>query len=74
LDREEHLATSAIASIIEKTIWTDYRIILDLEETGYITKRKEGRDNRPTIIKTLPHRRNHPQEIHRRELLQLISN
>jgi len=49
------------------------RIIKDLEIEGYITKRKEGRENRFTVNKDLPLRRSDQREIHVRELLQLIS-
>jgi len=73
LDREEHLTSREIAMIIGITERTVIRIIKDLEVEGYVTKRKEGRENRYTLNKDLPLRRNDQREIHVRELLQLIS-
>jgi len=73
LDCEEHLTSREIAMIIGITERTVIRIIKDLEVEGYVTKRKEGRENRYTLNKDLPLRRNDQREIHVRELLQLIS-
>jgi len=73
LDREKHLTSREIAMIIGITERTVIRIIKDLEVEGYVTKRKEGRENRYTLNKDLPLRRNDQREIHVRELLQLIS-
>ncbi len=74
LDREEILTAREIGSILDITVRTVYRIIQDLEQAGYITKRKEGRENRFTINKSLPLRRNTQREVHVRELLHAISN
>lgn len=73
LDREEHLTSREIAMALGITERSVVRIIKDLEMEGYITKRKEGRENRYTVNKDLPLRRNDQREIHVRELLQLIS-
>ena len=73
LDREEHLTTREIGMALDITERYVVRIIKDLENEGYITKRKEGRMNRYTIKKDLPLRRNDQREVHVRELLQLIS-
>jgi len=73
LDREEHLTSREIAMALGITERSVVRIIKDLETEGYITKRKEGRENRFTVNKDLPLRRNDQREVHVRELLQLIS-
>ena len=73
LDREEHLTSREIAMALGITERSVVRIIKDLEMEGYITKRKEGRENRYTVNKDLPLRRNDQREVHVRELLQLIS-
>lgn len=73
LNREEHLTSREIAAALDITERTVIRIIKDLEAEGYIAKRKEGRENRYTINKDLPLRRNDQQEVYVRELLQLIS-
>lgn len=73
LDREEHSTSREIAIALGITERSVVRIIKDLESAGYITKRKEGRENRYTINKDLPLRRNDQREVHVHELLQLIS-
>ena len=73
LNREEHLTSREIAAALDITERTVVRIIKDLEAEGYITKRKEGRENRYTINQDLPLRRNDQQEVYVRELLELIS-
>lgn len=73
LDREEHLTSREIALALGITERSVIRIIKDLEIEGYITKRKEGRENRFTINKDLPLRRRDQREVRVRELLQLIS-
>ena len=73
LNREEHLTSREIAAALDITERTVIRIIKDLEAEGYITKRKEGRENRYTINHDLPLRRNEQREVYVRELLQLIS-
>ena len=73
LDREDHLTSREIALSLGITERSVARIIKDLESDGYISKRKEGRENRYTINKDLPLRRNDQREVHIRELLQLIS-
>jgi DNA-binding MarR family transcriptional regulator len=73
LNREENLTSREIAissGITERSV---IRIINDLEEAGYITKRKEGRQNRYTINKDLPLRRADQQEVNVYELIQLLS-
>ena len=74
LDQEEHLTAREIGAILDITVRTVYRIIQDLEQAGYITKHKEGRENRYAINKSLPLRRNNQWEVQIRELLQAISN
>ena len=73
LDRENSLTAREIALTLDITERSVHRIIKDLESSGYIAKRKEGRENRYTVNKDLPLRRNEQQEVHIRELLQLIS-
>ena len=73
LDRGEHLTAREIALALGITERSVIRIIKDLEKDGYVTKRKEGRENRYTVNKDLPLRRIDQREIHVRELLQLIS-
>jgi predicted transcriptional regulator len=73
LDREDYLTSRGIAAALDITERTVIRIIKDLEVEGYVTKRKEGRENRYSINKDLPLRRDDQQEVCIRELLQLIS-
>jgi DNA-binding MarR family transcriptional regulator len=73
LNREERLTSREIAAALDITERTVIRMIKDLEAEGYITKRKEGRENRYTINKDLPLRRNDQREVYVRELLELIS-
>jgi DNA-binding MarR family transcriptional regulator len=73
LDREEHLTSREIALALGITERSVIRIIKDLESAGYIAKRKEGRENRYTIIKDLPLRRNDQREVPVHELLALIA-
>jgi predicted transcriptional regulator len=73
LDREEHLTSREIAMALGITERSVIRIIKDLEMEGYITKHKEGRENRYTVNKELPLRRSDQREVRVRELLQLIS-
>ena len=73
LDRGDHLTSREIALTLDITERSVARIIKDLVSEGYITKRKEGRENRYTVNKDLPLRRNDQREVHVRELLQLIS-
>jgi DNA-binding transcriptional ArsR family regulator len=73
LDRAEHLTSREIAMALGITERSVIRIIKDLESAGYINKRKEGRENRFTVNKDLPLRRDDQRETPVRELLQLIS-
>lgn len=73
LNREEHLTSREIAIALGITERSVVRIIKDLETEGYITKRKEGRENRYTVNKDLPLRRNDQREVSAYELIQLIS-
>jgi DNA-binding MarR family transcriptional regulator len=74
LDGEEQLTSREIAISLGITERTVVRIIKDLETTGYVTKRKEGRENRYKVNKDLPLRRDDQQEVQVRTLLQLISH
>ena len=74
LDREENLTSREIAIALGITERTVIRIIHDLEETGYITKRKVGRQNHYTLNKGLPLRRADQREINVHELIQLLSH
>jgi len=74
LDGEEQLTSREIALSLGITERSVVRIIKDLETDGYITKRKEGRQNRYTVNKDLPLRREDQQEVQVRTLLQLISH
>jgi DNA-binding Lrp family transcriptional regulator len=73
LDHEAHQTSREIAINMGITERSVIRIIKDLETAGYISKRKEGRENRFTINKDLPLRRNEQRAVHIRELLELIS-
>jgi DNA-binding MarR family transcriptional regulator len=73
LDRKDNLTAREIALTLAITERSVHRIIKDLESDGYIAKRKEGRENRYTVNKELPLRRNDQREVHVHELLQLIS-
>jgi len=73
LDREEHLTSREIAIALDITERSVIRIIKDLESAGYITKRKEGRENRYTVNRDLPLRRQDQREVSVYELIQLIS-
>jgi DNA-binding MarR family transcriptional regulator len=74
LDGEEQLTSREIAISLGITERSVVRIIKDLETNGYVTKRKEGRENRYTVNKDLPLRRDDQQEVQVRTLLQLISH
>jgi DNA-binding MarR family transcriptional regulator len=74
LNREEHLTSREIASALGITERSVVRIIKDLELEGYITRRKEGRENRYTVNTDLPLRRNDQREVSVDELLQLITH
>ena len=73
LSREENLTAREIAIASEITERSVIRIIKDLEEAGYINKRREGRQNRYTINQDLPLRRSDHQEVNVYELIQLLS-
>ena len=73
LDRQENLTAREIAIGLGVTERTVIRIINDLETAGYISKRKEGRQNRYTINTDLPLRRHDQREIPAYELIQLLS-
>ena len=73
LDREENLTAREIAMSLGVTERTVIRIINDLEAAGYISKQKEGRQNRYTINTDLPLRRQDQREILAHELIQLLS-
>ena len=73
LDREENLTSREIAIVLEITERTVIRIIKDLEAAGYITKRREGRQNRYTLNKSLPLRRTDQREVNVHELIELLA-
>ena len=73
LDHDEQLTSREIALALGITERSVVRIIKDLEAEGYVAKRKEGRENRYTVNKDLPLRREDQREVHVRELLLLIS-
>ena len=73
LDHKEHSTAREIARALDITERSVIRIIKDLESAGYITKRKEGRENRYTVNKDLPLRRNDQREVSVYKLLQLFS-
>lgn len=74
LDGEEQLTSREIALALGITERSVVRIIKDLETDGYVTKRREGRENRYTVNNDLPLRREDQQEVQVRKLLQLISH
>jgi len=73
LDHEERLTAREIAMALNITERSVIRIIKDLESEGYITKRKEGRENRYTVNMDLPLRRHDQREVSVYELLRLIT-
>jgi len=73
LDHANNLTAREIALTLNITERSVHRIIKDLESAGYITKRKEGRENRYTVNKDLPLRRNDQREVSVFELIKLIS-
>ena len=73
LDHEKHLTAREIAMALAITERSVLRIIKDLESAGYIAKRKEGRENRYTVNRDLPLRRDDQREVSVYELLKLIS-
>lgn len=74
LNREENLTAREIAIASGITERSVIRIIKDLDEAGYITKRKKGRQNLYTINKDLPLRRVDQQEVNVYALIQLLSS
>jgi DNA-binding MarR family transcriptional regulator len=74
LDREKRLTSRDIASALGITERSVIRIIKDLESAGYITKRKEGRENRYIVNADLPLRREDQREVSVNELLKLITD
>ena len=74
LDSEENLTSREISIALDLAERSVVRIIKDLETDGYITKRKEGRENRYIVNKDLPLRRDDQQKVQVRNLLQLISH
>ncbi|MEJ2412814.1 MAG: helix-turn-helix domain-containing protein [Anaerolineales bacterium] len=74
LAREENLTARKIASELNITTRTVFRIIQDLEEGGYITVSKQGRENRYAVNQSLPLRRENQREIQVRDLLGAITN
>jgi DNA-binding MarR family transcriptional regulator len=74
LDREKRLTSRDIASALSITERSVIRIIKDLESAGYITKRKEGRENRYIVNADLPLRREDQREVSVNELLKLITD
>ena len=73
LDHKEQMTSREIAMALNITERSVIRIIKDLETEGYVTKHKEGRENRYTVNKDLPLRRNDQREVSVYALLQLIS-
>jgi DNA-binding MarR family transcriptional regulator len=74
LDRGDHLTAREIGADLNITIRTVYRIIQDLEQAGYLSKYKAGRENRYLLNKSLPLRRENQRDIQVRELLEAISD
>lgn len=74
LNREERLTSREIASALGITERSVIRIIKDLEAEGYITKRREGRENRYTVNTEMPLRRDDQREVPVYELLRLITH
>jgi len=74
LAREENLTARKIASELNITTRTVFRIIQDLEEGGYVTVSKQGRENRYAVNQSLPMRRENQRDIQVRDLLGAITN
>jgi predicted transcriptional regulator len=74
LDREERLTSRGIASALGITERSVIRIIKDLESEGYVTKQKEGRENRYTVNTDLPLRREDQRQVSVYDLLKLITH
>lgn len=74
LAREDNLTARKIAAELNITTRTVFRIIQDLEQGGYITVSKQGRENRYTVNQSLPLRRENQRDIQVRNLLGAITN
>lgn len=74
LNREERLTSREIAFALGITERSVIRIIKDLEAEGYITKRREGRENRYKVNTEMPLRRDDQREVPVYELLRLITH
>lgn len=73
LDRTDQQTAREIGAALQITNRTVYRIIRDLEQAGYISKHKSGRENRYVLNKSLPLRRENQRNIQVRNLLEAIS-
>lgn len=74
LAREETLTARRMAAALNITTRTVYRIIQDLEEGGYITITKQGRENRYAVNQNLPLRRESQRDIQVQNLLHAITH
>jgi len=73
LASETEIVLRRVAALVGITERAVQRIILDLEEGGYIKRERVGRHNRYRVLKGKPLR--HPIEAHRKigDLLNLIT-
>ena len=72
--RDPNIRVREIARSVGITERAVQRIVLDLEEQGYLVRERVGRRNRYQVVTDLPLR--HPIEAHRNigDLLELVAN
>jgi predicted ArsR family transcriptional regulator len=72
LSRDPEARMREVADLVGITERAVQRIVMELEEAGYLEREKEGRRNRYWVDRRKPLR--HPIEAHRRveELLRLV--
>lgn len=73
LAQEENLTARKIGDLLNITSRTVYRIIQELEQEGYISVRKVGRENRYAVNQTLPLRHQGQRDTQVQDLLKAIS-
>ncbi len=72
--RNERLTAKEIAAVVEITERAVQRLLDDLEEEGYISRFRDGRNNRYEIHRELPLRHPAQDGYAIRDLLELFSS
>lgn len=73
IGEQQQTTARSIAQTLGITERSVQRIIRDLESAGYITKEKEGRSNRYSIIEHLPLRRHERRDVLVGDLLRVLN-